>query len=615
MRKIILMVFLIVFFSVSPASAKEGTLTPSGIPYTELKNRVDEYASKYIGTSTAGANVLIVKDGEIFISTSYGYADIENQIKITPDTVFEWGSVTKLLVWTSVMQLVEQGKLELNEDIRAYLPDGFLTKLQYDTPITMLNLMHHDAGWEEKFTDLFYMSAAEVKPLEEMLHITEPYQVHEPGAVVAYSNYGVALAGFIVEQLTAQPFYDYINEHIFSVLEMEDTSIHPTQEDNLDVAINREAVYGYSVNSDNEFNVSKNERIFIGLYPAGSAIGTIADAAKFMIALMPANGMTSPLFQNHHTLDEMLTTSDFYGDGFPRNAHGFWEGLYTVDVLEHAGNTDSFSSNFTFSKDEQLGVIIMTNQMGEAGLSYGLPTLVYGDYSAADDTQAMSSAQELEGSYSMARQPYKGFSKLYGALSIGNIEATEPNRFNAYGMTFEQIAPYLYKSLDDYNVYLHVTLNDNEVEKISMPTSDILPVSQNTKIFNMFSILAVTISVLYTFITLLIILMQSIKNRKQVVHSLVPKKREKLLLISNLMLFANVIILAYRALNYTSYAALRIHFWINYVYIVMVLICLVSLLIEWRKIATTRNQKIRYVLSCFSALLLVILIISWDLYY
>ena len=615
MRKIILMVFLIVFFSVSPASAKEGMLTPSGIPYTELKNRVDEYASKYIGTSTAGANVLIVKDGEIFISTSYGYADIENQIKITPDTVFEWGSVTKLLVWTSVMQLVEQGKLELNEDIRAYLPDGFLTKLQYDTPITMLNLMHHDAGWEEKFTDLFYMSAAEVKPLEEMLHITEPYQVHEPGAVVAYSNYGVALAGFIVEQLTAQPFYDYINEHIFSVLEMEDTSIHPTQEDNLDVAINREAVYGYSVNSDNEFNVSKNERIFIGLYPAGSAIGTIADAAKFMMALMPANGMTSPLFQNHHTLDEMLTTSDFYGDGFPRNAHGFWEGLYTVDVLEHAGNTDSFSSNFTFSKDEQLGVIIMTNQMGEAGLSYGLPTLVYGDYSAADDTQAMSSAQELEGSYSMARQPYKGFSKLYGALSIGNIEATEPNRFNAYGMTFEQIAPYLYKSLDDYNVYLHVTLNDNEVEKISMPTSDILPVSQNTKIFNMFSILAVAISVLYTFITLLIILMQSIKNRKQVVHSSVPKKREKLLLISNLMLFANVIILAYRALNYTSYAALRIHFWINYVYIVIVSICLVSLLIEWRKIATTRNQKIRYVLSCFSALLLVILIISWDLYY
>ena len=422
--------------------------------------------SKYIGTSTAGANVLIVKDGEIFMNTSYGFTDVENQIKVTPDTVFEWGSVTKLLVWTSVMQLVEEGKLELDEDIRAYLPDGFLTKLQYDAPITMLNLMHHNAGWEEKFTDLFNKSANEIKPLEDTLHITEPYQVHEPGSVVAYSNYGVAVAGLIVEQITAQPFYEYVNDHIFSVLDMKDTTIHPTQEDNLNVATKRDAVYGYSVSSDGEFSISKNERIFIGLYPAGSAIGTIADAAKFMMALMPADGENSPLFQNNRTLEEMLTTSDFYDDDLPRNAHGFWEGLYNVDVLEHAGNTDSFSSNFTFSKEEKLGVIVMTNQMGEAGLSYGLPTLVYGEYSAADGNQTMPNAQELEGSYNMARQPYKGFSKLYGALSTGDIEATKPNRFNAFGMTFEQITPYLYKSKDDYNVYLHVTLNDSKVEKL-----------------------------------------------------------------------------------------------------------------------------------------------------
>lgn len=118
--------------------------TPSGIPYTELIEHVDEYAAKYIGTTTAGASVLMVKDGEIILNTSYGYADVENKVKITPETVFEWGSVTKLLVWTSVMQLVEQGKLDLEEDIRAYLPDGFFTKLHYDKPITMLNLMHHN---------------------------------------------------------------------------------------------------------------------------------------------------------------------------------------------------------------------------------------------------------------------------------------------------------------------------------------------------------------------------------------------------------------------------------------------------------------------------------------
>lgn len=615
MRKIMLLVLILVLCFVSVASAKEDMLTPSGIPYTELKEHVDEYASKYIGTSTAGANVLIVKDGEIFMNTSYGYADVENQIKVTSDTVFEWGSVTKLLVWTSVMQLVEQGKLELDEDIRTYLPDGFLTKLQSDTPITMLNLMHHNAGWEEKYTDLLYKSANNIKPLENMLHIAEPFQVHEPGSIVSYSNYGVALAGFIVEQLAEQPFYEYVNENIFSVLEMKDTTIHPTQEDNPNVATKRDAIYGYRVSSNGEFTISKNERIFIGLYPAGSAIGTIADAAKFMMALMPANGENSPLFQNNRKLEEMLTTSDFYDDGFPRNAHGFWEGLYKVNVLEHGGNTDSFSSNFTFSKEERLGVIVMTNQAGEAVLSYGLPTLVYGEYSVADGNQTMPNAQELEGSYHYARQPYNGFSKFYGALISSNIEATEPNSFNAFGMTFQQVSPYLYKSIDDFKIYFHMTLNDGEVEKISMPTIDILPVSQSEKIFKMFSMLAVVFSVLYTLITLLILLIKAIKNRKNAIRITITNKWEVLLLLASMVPIINVMILAYRALNYASYTALKIHFWVNYAYIAIIAVCLVALLLEWKKSTTTRGQKIRYVFSCISALLLVVLIFGWELYY
>lgn len=157
MRKIFLIVIMLVFCSVSVVSANEDKITPSGIPYSVLKNRIDDTVAKYIGTSTAGANVLIVNDGEVFLNESYGYANIEKQRKVTSDTVFEWGSITKLLVWTSVMQLVEQGKLDLNEDIRTYLPDGFLTKLQFDTPITMLHLMHHSAGWEERYVDLFLL--------------------------------------------------------------------------------------------------------------------------------------------------------------------------------------------------------------------------------------------------------------------------------------------------------------------------------------------------------------------------------------------------------------------------------------------------------------------------
>ncbi|MBD8032957.1 MULTISPECIES: serine hydrolase domain-containing protein [Solibacillus] len=614
MRKLTLIVLVLLFCCASVVSANEDVLTPSGIPYSELKDRVDEYVSEYIGTSSAGANVLIIKDDEIIMNTSYGFANIENQIKVTPNTVFEWGSVTKLLVWTSVMQLVEQGKLELNEDIRTYLPEGFLTKLQYNAPITMLNLMHHNAGWEDRFIDLFYKSADEIKPLEEMLHIVTPYQIHEPGTIVAYSNYGVALAAFIVEHLTGQPFYEYVNEHIFSILNMNDTSIHPKQQDNLNIATKRDAVLGYR-SSEGELSISKNERIFIGLYPAGSAIGTIGDLAKFMMALMPGDGENSALFQSNSTLDEMLTTSDFYNNGLPRNAHGFWRGLYAVDVLGHAGNTDSFSSNFIFSNENNLGLIIMTNQQNEVELSYGLPTLLFGEYSPTNVTQSMPNVENHKEGYYWARQPYKGFGKLYGVFTLNRFEVPGPNKMNAFGGTYKQISPSLYQSTDGSNDYLHVTLNSGQFEKISTLTSDMLPISQSSKIFKLLSIVAITFSILYSVITLLISFIQSIKNRNKTAHTAISKKWETILLLANIIPVINVIILFYRTLNYTPYAQLRIHFLINYAYVFVVAVCIAAQLLEWRKKTILRGQKIRIALCCFSSLLIIILIFGWELYY
>ena len=272
MRKVACMIVFILLFCSFPLTllaAKNQEFTPSGIAYSELEQYMDEYASKYIGRTTMGAVVGLVKDGELIVNKSYGYADLENQVEITTDAVFEWGSATKLLVWTSVMQLVEQGQLDLEEDIQEYLPEGFLTKIQYDTPITMLNLMHHDAGWEDKYTDLFYLSAEKVKPLKDTLRISEPSQVRRSGEVVAYSNYGVALAGYIVERITGQLFYEYVNEKIFTVLDMKDTAIHPSQKDNVDVAAKRDSIHGYHVNHKGKVQSFKKRPYFYWLVSCG----------------------------------------------------------------------------------------------------------------------------------------------------------------------------------------------------------------------------------------------------------------------------------------------------------------------------------------------------------
>ena len=150
----------------------------------------------------------------------------------TENTVFEWGSISKTFIWVSVMQLKEEGKIDLYADIRSYLPEGFLKNLHYDKPVTMLHLMNHTAGFEEQLLDLRYFENDEELPLSEVLSAYQPEQVFLPGEVSAYSNWGAALAAFVVERVSGQSYKEYVKEHILKPLNMNNTSMEPFQNDN-----------------------------------------------------------------------------------------------------------------------------------------------------------------------------------------------------------------------------------------------------------------------------------------------------------------------------------------------------------------------------------------------
>ena len=177
---------------------------------------IDMVAEEYIGKTIPGASIIISEHGDIVFAKGYGYADIEQQIPIEPSsTVFEWGSITKTFVWVSVMQQVELGHIDLSQDIHTYLSDGFLKNIQYETPITMLHLMNHTAGFAEQLFDLRYQENDMEQSLEDVLSINQPEQVFEPGTVSAYSNWGAALAALIVERVSGQDFAEYVHEHIY----------------------------------------------------------------------------------------------------------------------------------------------------------------------------------------------------------------------------------------------------------------------------------------------------------------------------------------------------------------------------------------------------------------
>ena len=199
------------------------TITISAIPKAETTSI----------TSKVFIPVISIYDKEkTLYQTNYGYTDKENKILVDNDSVFEWGSTSKLFIWVSVMQLEEQGKIDLNKDIREYLPKNFLKNLTYKDKITMLDLMNHQAGFQEVYAGIQTLNENDVISLKDALSKNQPKQIYKPRTVTAYSNWSAALAAYIVECVSGMDYKDYVQENIFKKLNMEHTSIGAKLEDN-----------------------------------------------------------------------------------------------------------------------------------------------------------------------------------------------------------------------------------------------------------------------------------------------------------------------------------------------------------------------------------------------
>lgn len=406
---------MIVSIMVQPGevSAVEQPL-PSGVERVQLEDKIDEYVAKHQDTTT-GMAVAVFDSAEELMKKYYGYVDMENQIAVASDSVFEWGSTTKLLVWVSVMQLYEQGKIELDADIRNYLPEGFLTNLSYDTPVTMLNLMNHNAGFQEGYVDLMVTDADYISSLEEALRKHEPAQIYEPGTVTAYSNWGVALAGVIVEQVSGMSFSEYVHQSIFVPLQMEHSAISMDLSDNAWVRQKRKELQCYTTQGD----LIPDCFYYITLYPAGMCTSTLDDFERFASALLRED---PALLQHAETWELMFSPSAYYGEsGIPLNCHGFWMVPFGVQTVGHGGNTAGCSSYLLLDREDRLGVVVMTNQSGEKVYNRDMMQLIFGKYERSnytDDNEIPS------GGFRTARTVRKGPFKVM-SLSYGGIDETD----------------------------------------------------------------------------------------------------------------------------------------------------------------------------------------------
>ena len=372
---ILLTIITLGLFRPITASAEEPQKLPSGIERDQIGQKIQDFVKEHEKTTAGMATAVFDKDGTIY-KGNFGYMNKEKGVKADDSSVFEWGSVTKLTIWVSVMQLWEQGKINLEEDIRTYLPEGFLKNLRYDKPITMLDLMSHQAGFDE-----VTMYLQEDKSIEEILKEQQPIQSFEPVTVTAYSNYGAGLAALIVERISGQTFADYAHEHIFQPLGMDKTAILPDLSDNSYVQKKRQETKGY----DTKGNLLSKDHFITSIYPIGAATGTLKDLEKFAQALLARK----TLFERPETWNTLYTASSTYPDtDIIRNAHGFWANEYGTTVLGHGGNTAGSTSRIMLDLEHGIGYVVMTNQGAEQNYNFQMPELVFGPRkTASKETQ------------------------------------------------------------------------------------------------------------------------------------------------------------------------------------------------------------------------------------
>jgi CubicO group peptidase (beta-lactamase class C family) len=348
----ILIVLAVLSLSLAPAAAQSPVL-PGLEPF------LDEQVQTYMESERIpNAAVAVVSGGEVVYLKGFGSADLEQSLPVDPHkTLFRVGSVAKLFTWTAVMQLVEQGRLDLHADVNQYLDFEIPSRLavpgsSQPSPVTLLHLMTHTAGFEAYWDSIFRLSPEHLLPLDEYVRLHQPARVFPPGEVAAYSNYSAALAGYIVQRVSGRPFSEYVEENIFSPLGMQHSSFRQPLPGHLASSMARSYRWVEGAYQPGDFEYMQE--------PEGSLSSSAADMARFMLANLQGGSADGGRLLGEQTLSLMHTPHLTRRPQQGGMALGFMEGTYNEHhTLFHGGSTMIFDSGLYLLPAAQTGFFLV----------------------------------------------------------------------------------------------------------------------------------------------------------------------------------------------------------------------------------------------------------------
>ena len=425
-----------------------------------------------------GAVVSVVKDGQVVTTRGYGWADTGasggQPVAVDPQkSLFRVASISKIPTSISAMQLVEQGKVDLDADISAYL--DFEIERRFDEPLTLRHLLTHSAGFEERW------KVVPTTDLEAYVKNDPPAQVFAPGTTPAYSNYGMALAGYIVQRVSGQPFETYVREHVLEPAGMTSS----TYEQPLPKDMAGSLGPGYT---------STGEEVpfeLMGDFPAGSLTVSAPDFAAFMNAQLSR----SPKLLREETWEQMWSPG-LGEERLGNRAKAGEMGLGYFDlsrhgrrVVGHGGDIVGWHSQFELYPEENTGIFISYNGDGNDSdssnnlredLAQGFADRYFPGETvkASGSKDSAERARQVAGSYVPSRVPWASFAAAWvPALFPATIEQTGDGGLKDGKTQYVEVEPWVWRQVDGRSAFA-AQVEDGKVVSLSQgPALTLIPMT------------------------------------------------------------------------------------------------------------------------------------------
>jgi CubicO group peptidase (beta-lactamase class C family) len=297
---------------------------------------------------TAGVSVAVVKNGRTILAKGYGFADLENDVPATAETVYRIGSITKQFTSAAIMRLVEQGKLSLDDTLQKFLPN-FPTQ---GNRVTVRHLLNHTSGIKS-YTSLGPRWARVIRldlapDSVVALFANEPFDF-KPGDAWAYDNSGYFLLGMIIEKVSGKPYGQYVKDELFTPLGLEST-IYCDQ-----APLIKHRAQGYAPQPGGGF-INAEPLSMTQPYAAGSLCSTVTDLAAWTLALSSGKVVSPASYK-------AMATPGTLNDGKPLT-YGFGLGIGTLGghrQVSHNGGINGFISELHHYPDDSLVTVVLTN--------------------------------------------------------------------------------------------------------------------------------------------------------------------------------------------------------------------------------------------------------------